>query len=337
MLILCRARDTVAGPFGGDLMIVSWLIWFGTSALAGGFYSPADTAKLSEQYKESANIAGQKASDLEKKASGMATALNQYEEALDLLGSPQAHQTHFTDIRTQFNREFAVASAFVHTMLDDFDSEFSKSLDKALRSHKNAEVCQALRPVGGRALPGIRTRMEPNPDCKGANLNSSLAKAMDADPKLASSVKEILSLEWPHVGQPDTGQPPVGDGDVWIPASRFFEHFYAKNLQEIREDDGAKREALFDAGLEGISTEEKRAALEKGREITKETKTLRRQLALVLTAAIDEINAKNRKKGLTTYSWCPTPQFLGGCTGSSATAGQLDALFNHKRIQKALP
>lgn len=318
-------------------MILAIVFLFSSSVEAAGFYHPADTAKESELYQRSAEVAGTKAASLEQKAQGIATALNQYEEAMDLLGDVGDHRIYFGDSRKAFNRQFAVASAFVHTMLEDFDAEFSRSMETALRKHSGSEVCAATRPVGGRALPGIRTRMEPNPDCKGTNLNAVLAKAMDNDPKLQTSIKEILSLSWPQVEQPQTAQNPVGGGTIWLPTLSVFQRLVPGGLAEIRKNDQMRRAEQFAMEFEGLSDAEKQEALKQSREITQATQAERAQFAAPILLAVDTINAKNEKKGLPTYAWCPTPQLLGGCSGTAASRTQIDALLQDKRVQKALP
>ena len=318
-------------------MIYVTLFWMFSSAFAGGFYTPADTAAKSREYARVSATAGKKAEELQKHSAGLAAALNRYEEGLDLLDAADSHRQHFLERRTQFNREFAVATAFVHTMLEDFDSEFSMALDRALKKHPDIKTCQALIPMGGRALPGIRSRMTENPDCKGDNLNQSLAASMDKNPQLKQAIDEILALKWPEVTQDSTPQAPHGEGAIWIPAVVFFEMLSPKTLQTFRDEDAAKREQLFDDDLSEVSLEAKRKAVAKGQAITQATREVRAQWAAPILEAMVTLNEKNKKKGLPTYSFCATPKFMGGCAGTSASTSQMNALLNDKRIQKALP
>ena len=131
-------------------------------------------------------------------------------------------------------------------MLDDFDGEFTNALDKALSTKKGLSLCIEQRPVGGRALPGIRSRMEPNPDCVGTNQNLSLAKTMDTDPALQNAIREILELEWPNVSQPTLSLPPILEGAVWVDALAFFERLVARTLQRIRTEVGTADELMLD-------------------------------------------------------------------------------------------
>jgi len=321
-------------------MSLALFIWLGATALAGGFYSPSDTAGQSSLYQESATVASAKAEALEQASQSLAAALNQYEEGLDLLGLESTDRAHFKDVRKKYNRQFAVATAFVHTLLEDFDTEFSGALQRALSQHRDALVCAATRPVGGRALPGIRTRFEANPACTGDNLNAALANAMDDDPTLQDAVREMLALPWPVVDRPSTPQPVVGNGGLWISARLFHELpglTFPGPLQLILEEDEAAREALFANGLEALTTDDKKGSLARAQAITTATTGKRHQFAQPVLAAVLLINAKRIKKGQIAYTWCPTPRLLGGCVGDDISPDALQALLEDKRLQKALP
>ena len=160
---------------------------------------------------------------------------------------------------------------------------------------------------------------------------------MDSNPKLKRAIDEILTLEWPVVTHTQTPQSKLGDGTLWIPAVEFFEYLSARTLQNFRDEDEAKREQLFEGDLTQASMAEKKAAVTKGQQITQATRDKRAEWAAPIIQAVEDINQKNKKKGLPTFSWCPTPKFLGGCEGSSASRSQVDSLLNDKRIQKALP
>ena len=305
-------------------------------ATAGGFYHPSDTAKHSTLFENASTVAGTQAAQLESRAQGIASALNRYEEALDLLPEDSSHQAQFNAARTTFNREFAVASAFVHTMLDDFDGEFTNALDKALSTKKGLSLCIEQRPVGGRALPGIRSRMEPNPDCVGTNQNLSLAKTMDTDPALQNAIREILELEWPNVSQPTLSLPPILEGAVWVDALAFFERLDARTLQRIRTEDGTARTELMLDEVDPGDVDARQIALTQSRAIAKDTQDKRVAYATPIIDAVRDYNRKAIKKGATTYVLCPVPLLLGGCTGQQASKEELNALLTEKRIQKAL-
>jgi len=306
-------------------------------SFGGGFYHPNDTAQHSDLFKTASEVAGTQATRLETHASGIAVALNRYEEALDYLPIQPEHQTYFLATRTTFNREFAVASAFVHTMLDDFDNEFTTALRAALVKEPELTICVAQRPVGGRTLPGIRPRLEANPECKGTNTNKTLASHMDSDTGLQTAIKEILDLKWPQVSRPETAQAPSGEGSIWIDALAFFEQLDRSTTRRIQKEDAVARDDVLLEEEDSKNPKAREEALQQSRAISKATRSKRTAFAAPILEAIRTYNDKAAKKGLPTYALCPTPMMLGGCTGPQASKEQLNVILTDKRIQKALP
>lgn len=306
-------------------------------AFGAGFYHPSDTAQHSELFQKASEVAGAQAANLETRASGIAVALNRYEEALDFLPEHSEHTAHFRSMRTTFNREFAVASAFVHTMLDDFDTEFSNALETALSKKSAPTTCLAQRPVGGRVLPGIRPRLEANPECVGDNLNKALATHMDADPALQDAINEILALKWPEVSLPNAAKTPITEGSVWLDTLAFFEKLDAAAIQNIRKEDAMARDDLLLEEVDPNNPKAREEALKQSRSLSKATRAKRQAFAAPLLEALASYNEKASKKGMVTYGLCPIPQMLGGCTGQHASQDEFNAILTEKRIQKALP
>ena len=308
-----------------------------TSAVAGGYYHPADIAQASEIYGQSAENAGNKAMEVERQADAIAQALVIYEENLDLFSIPSddPRRAHQVSTKKSFNREVSVVREFVNAMLEDFDAEFSMAMERAVAKHSGAVECVAQIPVG-RPLPGIPSRMKDNPDCKGDNLNQAIAKSMDADPKLRAAVDEILALEWPSITDPNSQQTPVGQSPSYMDAHAFFSKTIGDGLAAIRKSDGMARSELQLAVDEGAANDDLKTMVAEAQRITAQTFQARAALADPVLKAIDAFDAKRAKKGQASTAWCLQPKRLGGCTGDDKTASQIELILADKRVMKSL-
>lgn len=313
------------------------LLIFLSLAQAGGFYDPQEISTHSTLYKQAADVAGSKAQREERRAQVIAGALVEYEESIDLLGSlaPQAVIDHQNSLKVAYNRDFAVLKAFVYTMLDDFDAEFTQAMVAAVGTFPDSVQCAKMRPMG-KALPGLPQRMEPNPECKGRDLNKELAEKMDGDPALNKAIKEILALTWPEIRQSSDAQAATSDGQ-WISLQAFLKPSATRQLQAIRREDKLARADLELALTEEIAKEERSKLVAEAREITKAIAKKRAELVAATLQAVAKLNDKRAKKNLPAYSWCATPKSLGGCTGTPTSEEEIESLRANKKVQQALP
>lgn len=302
---------------------------------AGGFYHPDDIAAGSKRFAEASERAGVVFEDRQRDAKVLATALRSYQLSLDLLGdrAPAAERERLDAAWKEYNREFAVLDAFAGTMMEDFDAEFRGALERSLKSHPGAMECVAEIATGPKMM-GIKQRTQPNPDCKGNDLNVQIAHELDVDPILAKAVAEIVALRWPEVALESVAQAPIGAGERAVDVAAFMKQVAPQALSAI---DAADREArdAFEARIEeGASKEELASMVEASHALSATTARKRAALGGPALAAAEKALAKWAKKGAPATAWCANPVDLGGCTVPDATSDLVPALLQDKKVGK---
>ncbi|MBW2256109.1 MAG: hypothetical protein JRI25_16130 [Deltaproteobacteria bacterium] len=289
-------------------MILAIPTLFLHAALAApGHYSPAEVTENSKLFLEAAETAGAIFRDREDKSGAVATALLEYEEALDLLGgrAPPEERDRLKKIREHYQREHAVVQAFVSVVSDDFEATFEDALRRAVGDLGSGAVeCTSRIPVG-RQLPGLPLRMQDNPECVGEDLNVALARTLDADPRLQATVEGILSIAWPDIAA------------------------------DIRRHDEDQR-LPFHVAIEGEApAEELRSLLDDARRVSEQTAAARADRARPILSAAEERLEKWHRKGEPATAWCTNPPLLGGCAIPDATADLVPRLAADRKLQKA--
>ncbi|MCB9671802.1 MAG: hypothetical protein H6734_20160 [Alphaproteobacteria bacterium] len=305
------------------------MLWV-TAALAG-FYHPRDVAAESGMYGSVAQVAATRASDAQQRARSLALALQDYEEALDLLGpaASEAERARLHALTRQYNRELAVLQAAVDRLVGGFDAAFVASMERALAKHPGAVRCE--RDVAtGPSIPGLGARTQRNPACQGDDLNSAIAAVMDADPRLAADL-DVLDAALP--GFTLEPVPTSIVADRWIGVAPFFQAAAGKALKGIRRADEEARLPIEAAIEQGASREELEALKPRAEAIDADTARRRAELGVPVLARADAVLAK-KAPGV---GWCAQPATLGGCTGTDATAELAAVLRADKKLQKALP
>ena len=308
------------------------------TALAGGFYHPIDIAGESTMFVDAAEQSTKPMEALNRTLGGLSAALIAYEEALDLLGdaAPDDERERLTQLRTEYNREFAQLQAFADAVVEDFDAEFTSAMERAMRPHADAQVCERMV-AAGRALPGMPARMEKNPACKGEDLNAAIAAAMDADPALKQAVSEITSATWPTVDLTPTPQAPVGPTEAWIDVRSFIGALAGDRLRQISREDDRDRAEFEMSIAEGASKEELARYVQEAEQLTLRTAQARAEVAAPLLESAEAVLEKWSSKGKPATGWCVNPAVLGGCSGAAADADLVQALIDDKKVQKARP
>lgn len=300
-----------------------------------GHFHPPELAARSALYAQASEASGARFRDAQSNLEAVATALLDYQVALDLLGdrAPAAERERLTELRTRFNRERAVLQAFANTMIEDFDNEFGEAMSRALP--EGAVSCPPTI-ADGPSLPGIPAATRPNPACKGADLNDSIAEAMDADPQLRSAIEEILALEWPTITLDDSPQAVLGGGDAWIGVSPWFETAVPGRLKAIDRADAEAR-LPFEAAIEQGADKEALAELvREARAVTAKTAASRASLAAPVFSVSDAWMSKRAKKGKATAGWCANPALFGGCAGQDVTEDVGGELLAWKKTAKVI-
>lgn len=313
-----------------------WWLVGGALAAGGGFYHPNDVAAESAVYARSSEKLSAPVEALQAEVDALGPALLQYREALDLLGAraPAAERDRLLALEAQYNRQYAGAQSFLDGLVGGFDDAFVQAKDRAVAGLGVPAVECEREVATGMSMPGMPQRRTPNPACTGDDLNGKIAAAMDADPKLAAALEELLARPFPHVELDVDPQPVIGAGDRWISVSSFVRLAARKQLTAIdNQDDEARAE--IDALLEtGATPQELAAAQEKGQEIAAATAAKRAALAAPALAAADKLLAKWAKKEPAT-AWCANPPALGGCVGEDATNDLASRLVDEKKVAAA--
>ena len=307
---------------------------FSTAFAGDGFYHPNDLAPESAEFMRLNEQAMGPFEDRSRKSAEIGRALSLYRESLDLLGdlAPEAEYNRLDALEKQYNRERAVLEAFANTLVDDVDTTFLASLDRAKTAIGfKAMECEREIQVGPR-VPGMRGRTEANPDCKGDDLNAALAKAMDADPKLQAAVAEIIALDWPTFGIGAEAQSAIGDGDGWIWVRPVFAKGAPQALRAI-DDADEKARLPFQAALEDEPTAPQLKQLtEAANGVTQTTATSRATLAAPVLVVADKALAKLGESA----AWCANPPSLGGCDGDNKTQDLVQKLVDDGKVSKTL-
>jgi len=300
-----------------------------------GYYDTTSIAMASEVFTE-ANALQTQYAEVSGRSGAIATALNEYQTALDLLGpaAPEGQQEHLDDLARRFAREQATLQAFVDTLITDFDGTFTAAMERAIAAHDGtATECEG-RVAVGRQLPGMPARTEANPDCEGEDLNATLAAAMDADPELRPAVVSLMATPWPTLTVADAPQPPTG-GAVTVPVVPFANEVLSDTLRRIeRAEDEAR--LPIDAALEDGTDDAETARLrEQVSRIEAQIAGLRHNAFAPVMAAAAKRFAKAEKKGGPEVGWCANPAFFGGCTVPLLDETAWIMVANHKKVQKA--
>jgi hypothetical protein len=308
------------------------------TALAGGFYHPNDIAGESQLFVDASERSMEPMQSLNRRLGNLSVALVAYEQSLDLLGdaAPTEERERLSALRTQYNREFAQLQAFADAVIEDFDTEFTTAMERALAPHGTAEICERLVPAG-RTLPGMPARLEKNPNCKGEDLNGVVAGAMDSDLVLKTAVAEITGAVWPTIDLDQTPQAPIGPSDAWIDVHKLINALAREPLREIDRNDERDR-AEFELSIaEGASKEELAQYVDAAEQLGLRTARARAGLAEPILTAAAAVLQKWSTKGKPAVGWCANPLTLGGCTGAEADADLVQELVNDKKVLKSRP
>jgi len=314
------------------------MLFFIATATASvtGHYHPEDIQVQSKVFVEAAERLSTVYDERSRSLRQFASALNEYREALDLLGSraSDVEQTRHGELLRAYAKEEAAIQFVADGVVEDFDSAMVAAMDRAISQLGEVQRCKARLQTGPR-LPGMPVREEPNPECEGRELNDDIAKAMDADAELKATVDAVLSRPWPSVTLEQAPQAPIGD-DVteWVLVHDLLVGGAQGALELIDDRDDAWRESI-DEALESEGELDVDALRSQVRRIEQQTADARAALATPILAMAEERLAKKAKDA--NVGWCANPRAFGGCTGRDATRERLAMLLDDKRFTKSLP
>jgi hypothetical protein len=320
------------------VLITLLLTMWTAHAEPAGYYHPTDISAESQLFARAQQVAGTTFGQRSEKAQALASALANYEVALDLLGdqAPAAERTRQGSLQDTFNRDFAVLQAFTNEQLDGFENAFVGAMQRALEGLDAVEC----RPTGKRSGPRLAPRFGGSaPEevtCEGQDLNKQIASQMDADPQLEADLGLILEREWPDLTLDAQPQAPIdAAAQHVIPVQPFFALGASDAMEAISEADDDARATFEEAIAEGATTEQLAAMREQANAITARTAARRASLAADTFDAIAKLQAKAAKKGKA-FSWCAQPVLLGGCTVPVLDEEALDAITRQGKVSRAL-
>ena len=311
-----------------------WLL-FVASAAAGGFFHPNDLAAESRLFQSASEQLVEPVDQAQLQAKAWAKALVDYEEALDLWGpeDTDTHRQELTALRGTFQQQFDALQGFTDTFVTDFDHIFSEAMARQLARHPNAAQCERALPAAP-SMPGLPTRLKPNPACQGEDLNPALAAGLDEDPALQKALAELLGRTWPLVDLGASPAPVQGAAPRWIDVRRTSRRVAGDTLRQIDKGDLMARSTL-ELELEGPMTDEERQDLaQRTRALNAATASQRHAQFEPLHEAIDKLTERWTRKGEAPTGWCLRPAKLGGCEGEDATDPLWLRLKDERSIQR---
>lgn len=314
-----------------------WLL-FVSSAAAGGFFHPNDLAAESRLFQSASEQLVEPVDQAQLQAKSWAKALNDYEEALDLWGTAgtEAHRQDLAAYRGAFNQQFSALQDFTDTFVTDFDRIFSEAMARQLARHPEAAQCERSLPAAP-SMPGLPTRLKPNPECKGEDLNPKLAAGLDEDPVLQQALDELLHRSWPLVQLDASPAPVEGAAPRWLDV-RLTTHRVASDiLRQIAKDDRMARSALELELGESMSPEEQQDLGRRTRALNTTTASLRHAQFGPVQEAVDKLTERWARKGEPATGWCLRPAKLGGCEGEDATDALWLRLKDDRSVQRLAP
>ena len=294
-----------------------------------GYYHPNDIALQSQQYSRTTEVTATAFEGAQTKAMATANALNQWEEALDLLGETGKHDRPGHTLAVEkYQQEFAILDDFANTMAEDFDKTVTAAMEKAItKVAPEAVECVGKIPTT-RPLPGMRVPTKDNPDCSGVNHNQAIAQSLDTDETMISQLDEILGRSWPTITIPQQPQPPTA-GEHYIDLLSFFETGALDLLRLMRTEDEEARlniEVAIENGADPATL------LPRSRELTQHTAARRAAFAAPILAATDKAMEKWAKKGDPVAGWCVNPPLFGGCVGQDVSRDYIGRLLEDKGV-----
>lgn len=306
------------------------MIWI-TTALAG-FYHPIDVAAGSRAYDEAAAETSGRASALQRQARSYAIALNDYEEALDLLGpraDPSERATH-ASLTKAYNRQLAVLQVEIDELVAGFDTAFGDALTRALQAHPGAVRCEKTV-ASGPSLPGMPGRRVANPACTGDDVNQALADAMDRDAALRLALTDLFERRLSAFDLP--AEPAPLAAESWIGVAPLFQAASRDALRTLRRSDEEARLEIEAAMEEGATPEQLAALRPKAAAITAATAAARAEAFAPALERADKVLAKK----LPGAGWCARPELLGGCSGEDVTKAGAALLSKDAKFGRLLP
>lgn len=306
------------------------MIWI--AAAFAGFYHPTDVAEGSVAYAAAAAETSGRATELQRQARSYAVALNDYEEALDLLGARAAadERAALVSLTTAYNRQMAVLQADVDALVGGFDTAFGDALNRALAAHPGAQRCEKTV-AAGPSLPGMPSRRTDNPDCKGEDLNRTLATAMDRDGALRLALDDLSERELSAFDLP--AEPAPVSTARWIGVAPLFQAAAREALRDLRRADEDARLGIEVLVEQGASPEDLAALRPKAAAITAATAAARAEAFAPAFARANKVLAKKAPD----TGWCARPVLLGGCVGEDTTRAGAALLAADAKFGRSLP
>jgi len=299
------------------------------AAPAPGHYHPDQVAQKSAVFHQAAVALGPRFDEVQGALARLGRALEGLDLGVATLGpdAPPELLDYAASTRRTATGQYMQVQRHVDLLQDDTARTFESALARAVEGIGSEYLLEEC------GVSGVAAMMGRGGDCKGADLNPRLAKALDADPKLKAAVNEIAEVPWPEVAVEGAPQAVVAVTGTarWVAVHALVEAFADPSLDRHTEDleDALAplEDGLASGDAEAIAAAEKhRAAYEAA--LAADGQVLR-------NAMQDSLEKAEKKGGPREVGLCANPGELGGCAGEDATREILAAMRADKRFLKA--
>lgn len=317
-------------------MFLSWFILSLAAAEPTAHHHPDAVARASTLFRQAQEHLAPGFERAQQEVRRRAQALEQWQLALDLLGSraPDPEQHHRQQARQAFLRDQATISSFAQDQMERVDQAFQGALARALTAAggETWPVCAGQPARGLRMGPGPRAPSNP---CPGEDQSADLAARLDQDPELRDFVDQLSDTAWPSFADPPgAGQPTEGDG--LLDLVDLLQRHAATALRQIDQREDRERLPIEAALEQDPSPDELRQLRARVTEIERATAQRRHAVATPVLDALDHVAERRSRAGAPQPAYCVRPQVYGGCHLPPLPPDEEEAYVTHPRVRKAL-
>ena len=306
-----------------------------TAALAqeAAYYHPEQVAGHSVVFARAAEASAPQFQKAQSSISRYSKALEQLEIGVLVATSRLNNEavTRAESLRREFMGTYMQTNAHVNLLQTDYDNVFTGALENALATGFENYTVTECGATGVAALTG-------RSNCKGIDINKSVATKIDADPQLSAAVDEINSIPWPEFSleaEEQASIPLLGGstGDPQLVMTWLLTDAFMRDLINTHQDDLDRALSPLDEGLENNDPESVAHAQAL-------RKTYDEQVSADGAALLDAVEATlarlAKKNGLETVSLCVNPVELGGCSGTDQSLEIIQLLKADRKFTKSL-
>ncbi|MEL6346486.1 MAG: hypothetical protein AAFV53_25470 [Myxococcota bacterium] len=316
------------------LMLLLFTLTLTANAGSPAYYHPDDVAAKSERFRSAAS---KTAPDFEKAQSDLSRLgkqMEQMELAVSMLGdqAPESLKMWSAETQRTVNGQYLQIQRHVDLLQEDFSTIFGDALNRALIPLGTGTDVEECSPGGG--ISSMMRRGNASGGCEGADLNPTLARALDQDPQLAAALDEIYGIPYPPLGVTPKEQPSIpltGSGKTVQLAlvARVFMNDRITQRLEVFEASLAPLERELSANESSAIEEAASLKAAYAQALAEDGQVLQDAMAASLS------KAAKKEPMFGEIALCANPEALGGCSGEDVTREVVAFLKSDRRFQKA--